>query len=965
MPTSFSSSSRTSAEATARSEASSSDSASDDSPHILRRLVIAQAAAKPRDGSRVAARRRGGRRRPAGGVRLGAHRHRRAIHESSAPVGSSFPSRSLRGPSSSPPPPLPRRPHCAVHAPGTCPRPRLLQPDLGGGDQRGYPARAKTPPTSDHEVAPLELFSSRNLWRLRRRRPEIGEAVAPSDAWSHSGSSLRPKGSRPGPSDSSRIASGTRVGPSRRLGGSRRRAPRRRRLRLGERPENHADEIAGGGDADVPCRQGGVKQGQVDAVGPDPTRGRARSHNAGAQGRERDEAGVAGGSLRAGRRKLRMSTERRLGAIGKHEHLHPSVSVPDAEQTVQGCGAHDRTVRRVRARQHLRARSECGTRTDVAEKMFAFRVLPESAARRAPQLHGARGLAGDDLPGVGVRGDADARAESGRGAAPPPRTSPRPRPTPRGRRRPWKPRPAARAGGERARCRAARRAPGAVVPPATPTLVVAASISTESPRSLRGSRRRRRSGPRPARRRPLPTTTSSSSRSGRRVSARVPSASAAHATPEATGAMAVTAARRADETGSIDAAPPHWQATSVSQTETSPAFVPVQSNALDSSAAIAVTSPKHAPAHESGFANESDALFEGAAARRDRGVHGAARLQKQIKCTQRFGAVAAPPELGTVNARRAHHAYVPAHDPVRRAAAKQPPGLIRAGAQLPRACRAERSSRTSRLFFSRKSRCSLRRRRLFRPRPARPPRRSGSTAAPPAPRDPNAARRTCSPSRRTERRARLLRARELAVHLHARERRRPRTESTPTARRLSCVCTCGSSAACTASASASAMFTATAAPSTTAHFSRCETAARAPRSSSCVASRHAAKMPERSAAPLLEPIASVLADARGIDTTPCAPVRVVGRAPGAPRLASGEATAEMSERPAPWLEPRRSSVYGSGAAIAALTAAARCRRRASSDASSSTAPPAAAESPPARRSALCGTGRCARASGEI
>jgi len=73
--------------------------------------------------------------------------------------------------------------------------------------------------------------------------------------------------------------------------------------------------------------------------------------------------------------------------------------------------------------------------------------------------------------------------------------------------------------------------------------------------------------------------------------------------------MAVTAARRADETGRIDAAPPHWQATSVSQAETSPAFVPVQSNALDSSAAIAVTSPKHAPAHESGFANEPDALF--------------------------------------------------------------------------------------------------------------------------------------------------------------------------------------------------------------------------------------------------------------------------------------------------------------------------------------------------------------------
>ena len=110
--------------------------------------------------------------------------------------------------------------------------------------------------------------------------------------------------------------------------------------------------------------------------------------------------------------------------------------------------------------------------------------------------------------------------------------------------------------------------------------------------------------------------TSSSSLSGRRTSTSAPSASAAHATPDATGAMAVTAALFP---GDAAAAPPHWQATSVSHAPTSPASVPVHNNALDSSAAIAVTSPKHAPAQnsEAFFEGPRETKFGASTARRD------------------------------------------------------------------------------------------------------------------------------------------------------------------------------------------------------------------------------------------------------------------------------------------------------------------------------------------------------------
>ena len=72
-----------------------------------------------------------------------------------------------------------------------------------------------------------------------------------------------------------------------------------------------------------------------------------------------------------------------------------------------------------------------------------------------------------------------------------------------------------------------------------------------------------------------------------------PSASATHAARPATAAMAVTA----DLFGESTLTTPHCVPRSVSQVATPPHSVPVQSNADASSAAIAVTSPKHIPRH--------------------------------------------------------------------------------------------------------------------------------------------------------------------------------------------------------------------------------------------------------------------------------------------------------------------------------------------------------------------------------
>jgi hypothetical protein len=91
----------------------------------------------------------------------------------------------------------------------------------------------------------------------------------------------------------------------------------------------------------------------------------------------------------------------------------------------------------------------------------------------------------------------------------------------------------------------------------------------------------------------LRTVVSSSNRFGLETSTSRPSENAHHATPLATGAMAVTATVLF--LPHTRATPPHWHATSVSHAATSPVAVPVQSSALASSAAIAVTSPKHPP----------------------------------------------------------------------------------------------------------------------------------------------------------------------------------------------------------------------------------------------------------------------------------------------------------------------------------------------------------------------------------
>ena len=90
--------------------------------------------------------------------------------------------------------------------------------------------------------------------------------------------------------------------------------------------------------------------------------------------------------------------------------------------------------------------------------------------------------------------------------------------------------------------------------------------------------------------------TRSSGASGASHSTIVPSFAPTHAFPRAVGVTAVTVTPLETPGRSFSfVATPHRDPSSASQVWTSPRFVPVQSNALLSSDAIAVTSPRHVP----------------------------------------------------------------------------------------------------------------------------------------------------------------------------------------------------------------------------------------------------------------------------------------------------------------------------------------------------------------------------------
>jgi hypothetical protein len=341
------------------------------------RLVIRNARLGLRDG-RVAA--RGGAAAGGGGlggVRLGAHRHRRpsplALQRVRLPDEAARRAEHLHRHLRVPPP------HRAVHAPERALTHALLQTDLRERDQS-------------------RVLPQRRLRRLRRalgvrfRGAPLFAILLPRGVVADGGVGSRAETFRRARGwlrllrerQTSRVRTRTRHGvPRGRARRFRSSVPAVARrgdggFELGEGPKNHAPEKAGGGHADVPRAVHRAEKGHAAAVRADLARGRPRPRQAGAQGRKRRERVAGSGSLARGRRgnDERSPGAPSLVAVGKHEHLHPAAPVPDAEQSVQRRGAHGGSIGRVRAREHLRARPEQSRVADRTRIAFDERRAP-------------------------------------------------------------------------------------------------------------------------------------------------------------------------------------------------------------------------------------------------------------------------------------------------------------------------------------------------------------------------------------------------------------------------------------------------------------------------------------------------------------------------------------------------------------------------------------------------------------
>ena len=458
-------------------------------------------------------------------------------------------------------------------------------------------------------------------------------------------------------------------------------------------------------------------------------------------GRERDEAGVAGGS-HAGRRKLECRPNVGSARSGStNTFIHPFCT---GRNRPVRAATPDRTVRRVRARQHS-ARAPSAVPGRRRRKCSPSASFPRAPACRAPQ-HGARGVAGDDLPGWRARRRRRGpRSRCGTTATRPrvhvprledavvhgsPDQRPEPEESARARRR------AARAGAPFPDDADARRR---------------GAVRQRAPRSLRGVSRRRRAQALARRATTLPTTTSSSSGAAA-ASPRVPSATPARGA-EAAGAMAHRRRRAARPIHRRRA--PHWQRRRC------PGRRPAGVRAGPKQRAGLLRGdrgdlPEHAP-RRSRFANESDATPEREPQRL--GVRSSDATAETSKPRQRFGGFCSAELAPSTPAAHITRTFPPS--PVRRAAAAA------AGTSGPASASAFPPARAffaNISFFFTKS--VLNSARRLAACPARPPRR-GSLRPSSASRSKRSSS-NCSPSRRTERCARLLAARNWPYTCRAR-----------------------------------------------------------------------------------------------------------------------------------------------------------------------------------------------------